>query len=189
MPNKILLVILSLVLCSSVVLAKPSYQRVLNQWTEKGSNYELDNLEARLIWKVTYKALPLRLRQLEERASFTRFTDKEKKKLEGAERKESAKYDDFFASIYAGSNTSYVVGKDVSLWKFTLELPDGTEVNASSVDKVKVTELVTYFYPYVTKWAKTYRIRFPKTITGNVKNFSLHMSGVPAGNTLKWKLK
>lgn len=168
--------------------AKQSYKKVLRQWTEEGSNYELDNLEAQLVWNVTYKGWPLREKQLSEQARFSHFSEREVLEKKIAEKSEFAQYDDFFASIYAGSSTLSQVGKNPKMWRFQLLLPDGQRIEALSVTKIKPNELDLYFYPYINKWSTTYLIRFPKSITPTTGQFELVLGGIPSGDTLTFKV-
>lgn len=177
------------ILIASVALAGSAYKRAVKKWTEKGSVYTFNDFEARLIWEVTYQSLDYRMARVQEEARLNHWTPVQRIKAEQEARQESLKTDKFFASIYAGSGTDKVVGKDPDLWKFLLVLPDGTQVPASSVTEVKKNELHQYYYPYIQKWSKNFIIEFPKTIQPDTKRFSLVLAGVPNGDQLTWKLK
>ena len=72
---------------------------------------------------------------------------------------------EFFLSV----STSRVEWNDLdknkeSIWRVTL-VGEGEEVVLGTVEKIRTTANIRAIYPYVTDFAKTYRVRFPLTTT------------------------
>ena len=49
-----------------------------------------------------------------------------------------------------------------------------------------VAQVERILYPYLSKWTKAYRARFPKMIEEG-KPFTLRFPGIPARSELVWK--
>ncbi len=174
--------------CSAWVIAKPSYRSVLKKWTRHDKVYVLDNLEARMIWHVTYLSDEFREARRQKMAELYQETDEEQQKCLQEDLSESKKYDVFFVGIYAGSSQFPEIGKNSGGWRLFLQTGSEEPVESVAFEKIPVTQVERMLYPYLDKWSKTYVVKFPKTISDG-DSFSLTMPGIPAKSTLTWMPK
>lgn len=183
------LLIVLLLLATPVLAKSKSYAEMLDKWTRHGSDYTVDNFEARLIWHATYQSREFRTARAEEKARIYQSSDAEKEGYLKTEKEEGDLYDDFFISLYVGSGAWLDVGKNPQIWKLVLILPGGGEVKPISINKVKTNSLQRLFYPYIDKWSPPYEVRFNKVLADDPKEFTLAFIGVPATSRLVWKFK
>ena len=143
-----------------VDLAPDDYEDVLASWTQDDKLY--DRLDSIMFVFATFHSPEFRKAFLlahadvygpgSETASHLTLTDPE------AEHEH-----EFFLSV----STARVEWNDLdknkeSIWRVTL-VGEGDEVVSGTVEKVRITANIRAIYPYVTDFAKTYRVRFPLT--------------------------
>jgi hypothetical protein len=141
-------------------LTPDDYEDVLDSWTEDDKLY--DRLDSIMFVFATFHSPEFRKAFLmahsdvygpgSETASHLTLTDPE------AEHEH-----EFFLSV----STSRVEWNDLdknkeSIWRVTL-VGEGDEVVSGRVEKIRTTANIRAIYPYVTDFAKTYRVRFPLT--------------------------
>lgn len=178
--------IAALVLLAAVpAAAKESYSSALKEWTRTGKVYVWDNMEARLIWNATYLSPDFREARREKLDALLEWTDAELMKQVRDDAEESAEYDVFFLSVYAGSSAAPEVGKDDGLWRVFLDTKHAS-VAPLQMERLPVTQVEKALYPHLDKWSRAYYVRFPKTLLPG-DAFTLRMAGIPAKSQLVWK--
>lgn len=161
-----------------------SYRSVLKAWTHQARAYTFDNLEMRVSWHATYLSPEFREARRNKLAEMQEWSDEEQNRFLQEDEVDLRKYDDFLVVLYAGSSAWPELGKETGKWRFALQ-QQGKIVRAVSIERVPITEAERTLYPYLDKWSKAYRIRFPKTIQeGNP--FELKMQGIPYRSQLTW---
>ncbi|HSA59474.1 MAG TPA: hypothetical protein VLJ37_07295 [bacterium] len=174
-----------LLIAAAQAAAKESYPSALKEWTRTGKVYVWDNMEARLIWNATYLSPDFRAARREKLDALLEWTDAELMTQVREDAEESADYDVFFLSIYAGSAAAPEVGKDDGLWRVFLDTK-GATIAPVQMERLPVTQVEKVLYPHLDKWSRAYYVRFPKTLhPGDA--FTLRMAGVPAKSQLVWK--
>ena len=145
-------------------LTADDYEDVLDAWTQHDKLY--DRLDSIMFVYGTFHSPEFRKAFLlahadvygpgSETASHLALTDPEvEHSLE------------FFLSV----STSRAEWNDLhknkeSIWRVTL-VGEGQDVVLGTVEKIRTTANIRAIYPYVTDFAKTYRVRFPlKTVSG-----------------------
>lgn len=179
------LLLLSLLVVATPALAGDGYKDALKKWTRQDKVYQLRNLEMRAEWHATYLSPEFRQVQLEKEQTLMSLLPEEVMARQDQATQQLKKYDEFFISIYAGSSEWRDIGKKTGLWRFLLEVPGKDPVKALSQQRVTDDVIIRKLYPYITPWAKTLILRFPKTITPG-ESFQLTMAGIPAESKLSW---
>ncbi len=165
--------------------AKSSYKSALKEWTRTGKVYVWDNMEARLIWSATYLSPGFRAARREKLDRLLEWTGEELTRKVREDAEESAAYDVFFLSVYAGSAVFPEIGKDDGLWRFFLDA-NGSTTEPAQIERLPVTQVDRDLYPHLDKWSRAYYVRFPKTLRSG-DAFTLRMAGIPAKSQLVWK--
>lgn len=144
-------------------LTADDYDDVLDAWTEDDKLY--DRLDSIMFVFATFHSPEFRQAFLlahpdvygpgSEATSHLMLTEPE-----------AEHYHEFFISV----STSRVEWNDLdknvgSIWRVTL-VGDGDEAVLGTVDKIKATANIRAIYPYITDFAKTYRVRFPLSTVG-----------------------
>jgi len=82
-----------------------------------------------------------------------------------------------------------------SIWRVTLEGQGGVRVDGT-VRRVKTSANVRVIYPYVTDFARTYAVRFPRTsatgeplITVATDQFVLRLTSAIGEARMTWRLR
>jgi hypothetical protein len=184
-PKKTVALALFLLVVPAGAGAGTSYKSALKEWTRTGKIYVWDNMEARLIWNATYLSSDFRAARREKLDALLEWTDEELARKVREDADESAAYDVFFLSVYAGSAVFPEVGKDDGLWRFFLDA-NGTTSEPAQVERLPVTQVERTLYPHLDKWSRAYYVRFPKKLR-EMDGFTLRMAGIPAASKLVWQ--
>jgi hypothetical protein len=185
MDSKKTLAVAAMLAIAVAAEAGTSYQSSLKEWTRTGKVYVWDNMEARLIWNATYLSPEFRAARREKLDALLEWTDGELATKIREDAEESAAYDVFFLSVYAGSAVSPEVGKDDGLWRLFLDTKSDA-VAPAQMERLPVTQVERALYPHLDKWSRAYYVRFPKTLRPG-EPFTLRMAGVPAKSQLVWQ--
>ena len=142
-------------------LTPDDYDDVLDDWTREDKLYNL--LDSLMFVFATFhspefrKAFLLRHADVygpgSEMASHLTLADPE-----------AEQYHEFFLSI----STSRIEWNDLdknkdSIWSVTLVGTDPQDTVAGTVERIRTTANIRAIYPFVTDYARTYRVRFPLT--------------------------
>ncbi len=84
-----------------------------------------------------------------------------------------------------------------SVWRVALVNDDGNEVLPVTVDALRdKRDMYAAFFPYISVFARTWRVRFPRAlpdgkplISSGTKVVTLRLSGPPGSVDLAWKLR
>ncbi len=183
MKNTVRWLLLCLLVSASA--GAESYRSILKDWTRKGRDYTVDNLEMRLAWQATYWSEAFRSARRERMAKLLEWSEEEAAGQRLQDEREARVYDEFFVGIYAGSNAYPEIGKETGEWRIALAV-EGTVIRPVLFERVQINEVDRQLYPYLTRWSKAFRIRFPKTIRPG-SPFALKMMGIPARSELVWQ--
>jgi len=74
-----------------------------------------------------------------------------------------------------------------SFWETFLTTDFGEDVQPLSVEEIKITPYWRVMYPFLERWAKLYRITFPKAALG--KKAYITMRSVVGDDSLRWKVR
>lgn len=170
------------------VFASPSYNSILKKWTRHESVYVWDNLEARVIWNVTYLSEEYREASRKKLGRLYEWSTREHQLHVAEDQKDLGEYDVFFVGVYAGSSQYSEIGKDTGRWRIVLDTGNGLEVEPAQFSRVTITEVERALYPYLDRWSQAYLLKFPKSVEAG-KSFRLRMTGIPARSELIWKVK
>lgn len=168
--------------------AEKHYKSALKGWTRDDEAYNWASLEARLVWYATYLSSTFRSAQLERYAELYDLASVDMLKRRREEAEDSRQFDAFFISVYAGSRQFPDIGKDRNLWRLVLETTDGRVVEPESWEEVPRNQVTRTLYPYIDRWSRTYKVKFPKIVTTATKRVRLKMIGIPADSILDWDL-
>lgn len=173
-------------------LTPEDYDEVLSNWTRKDEIY--DGLDSKLFVHVTFHSPEFR------RAFLLRHTDVYGKGSEEASRlmltsPEAEENLEFFFSASTASAGWNDFAQPDSIWRITLEGDDGEKVEGK-VEKRKITANLRVIYPFITDFAKTYAVRFPRmtamgkpVLSTTTQQFMLRIASALGEATLVWKFK
>lgn len=168
------------------------YTNVLRAWTRKDEIY--NRLDSKLFVWATFHSSEFR------RAFGLRYTDVYGPGSEEASRllltnPEAEELLEFFFSASTARPQLNDFDRETTIWRITLEGDDYEPVDGK-VEKIKPTANIRVIYPYVTDFARTYVVRFPRTtpsakplITVASKRLALRFRSAFGQATLVWNLQ
>lgn len=179
-----------LVLNSNRTLGADDYDAVLQAWTRSDEVYH--DLDRILFSHATFHSSEVR------RAFGLKHPNVYGPGSEEAARlaltaMDSEDWHQFFLSASTGDPSWNDFDRDDSIWRITLQVDQGPVVDGQ-VDRVKTSANLRIIYPFVTDYAKTYRVRFPLATEGEAlltpKSRIIRMSIISALGmaTLEWRL-
>ncbi len=179
-----------LVLNSNRTLGADDYDGVLQAWTRSDEIYH--SLDRILFAHATFHSSEVR------RAFGLRHPNVYGPGSEEAARlaltaMDSEDWHQFFLSASTGDPSWNDFSRTDSIWRVTLQVDQGPVVDGQ-IDKVKTSANLRIIYPFITDYAKTYRIRFPLATEGEAlltpKSKVIRMSIISALGTahLQWRL-
>jgi hypothetical protein len=167
------------------------YEEVLRRWTRGDEVY--DGLESKLFVHATFHSPEFR------RAFALRHTDVYGPGSEEASRllltsPEAEEQLEFFFSASTSSPGWNDFDRPDSIWRVTLEGDDHERVDGK-VLRLRASANLRVIYPFITDYAKTYTVRFPRTTPGGrpvISNMShkfvLRFSSALGTANLIWNL-
>lgn len=168
------------------------YEEVLERWTRSDKVYEL--LEGRLFVSATFHSPEFRQAFVLAHPNVYGRGSDEARRLATFEGGAEENFE-FFFSAYTADASWNDFGKDDSIWRVTLEGEDGERVDGA-VTRLKTNANLRAIYPYVTPWARTYSVRFPRTgaagqllISPAARHFTLRFSSALGEGVLTWHLE
>jgi hypothetical protein len=174
-------------------LTPDDYEDVLDAWTDEDKLY--DRLDSIMFVFATFHSPEFRKAFLlahsdvygpgSETASHLALTDPE------AEHSH-----EFFLSVSTSRPEWNDLDKNKeSIWRVTLT-GEGEEVVPGTVEKIRTTANIRAIYPFITDFAKTYRVRFPLTTVGgkpilsnNTGQLTLRIASALGSCELIWHLQ
>jgi len=154
------------VISTQAVRDQNQYAEAIKAWTRSGTIYRKFNTE--LLVTATYHSLPFRQAYVAAYAQAVQLTDEHKLSLweqQAAELKESH---EFLLAAFVPESDASDLANPGSGWRLYLETDGGDRLSPQDVRRIrKITPFITGFYPYVTPWAKVYKVRFPTRRPGS----------------------
>lgn len=178
-------------LTSTVPLTPGDYDEVLHDWTRHDEVYDV--LYRIAFFHVTYHSPAFR------RAFLVRHPDVYGPGSEEASRllltsEHSEEFIEFFLSASTANQRWNDLNRTDSIWRITLKSDDGEAVDGK-VERVKTTANLRAIYPYITPYANTYAVRFPRnTFTGepvltpSTEQLQMRVTSALGEATMTWRI-
>ncbi len=168
------------------------YDEILDRWTRHDRVYDI--LQTVLFVDATFHSPEFRVGFLARHRDIYGQGSEEARRLaltdEGAE--EGL---EFFISAWTPSDKNNDFEDADSIWRVTLEGDGGARVDGE-VRRIKTSANVRIIYPYVTDFARTYAVRFPRTtptgaavLTGATRRLTLRLTSAAGEATLIWEME
>jgi hypothetical protein len=167
------------------------YEDVLEQWTRRDEVY--DKLYSVAFLHATYHSPAFRRAFLVRHPNVYGPGSEEASRLM-LTRPEAENFHEFFVSVSTSNPKWNDLNRDDSIWQVTLTSDGGEPVDAD-VARVKTTANLRAIYPYITPYAKTYAVRFPRStftgqpvLTPKTKALELHVKSALGEASLVWRI-
>ncbi len=173
-----------------------SYRESIDKWTR--SRTAVRRFITILDVSATYRSWEVReayLRELTERKGLTEF---EQQTIRDREKREYYEYHEFVFSAYC-SNEEWLDFKGFNpYWKITLSNSEGVEIFPAGLTEIEINAGEKWlFYPFISKWQRTYSVKFPRVDTtgGNriispeIDFFRLNFRSLLGEVKLNWNVK
>ncbi len=96
---------------------------------------------------------------------------------------------EFIAGVYTGDKRWNDFEKQNSIWKVSLQTPDGRWIVPASIEKLKLDKMRdAHLFPFITEWKYVYRIAFPKQEMAGAANYTLRFTSMVGEATFTWNL-
>lgn len=142
------------------------YNQALKAWTRSGSIYRRFGTE--LLVTATYQSLPFRESYVSAYAQAQQLTQEQKEALWQRQLAEAGESHEFLVAAFVPESEATDLANPASGWRLYLEADRGDRVSPQDLRRVrKITPFITGFYPYVTPWAKVFKVRFPTRNPGS----------------------
>lgn len=181
-------------LLSTSELTAQDYDEVLERWTRTDRVY--DKLHSVIFADATFHSPEFRraflLRHQDIYGRGSEEADRLMLTAEGADEQL-----EFFLSAWTPDVKWNDLDDEESIWRVTLEdLRPGSEPVDGKVERIKTTANLRVIYPYITDFARTYAVRFPRAtasgdpvISGASEGFLLRIRSGLGQAELSWKLR
>jgi hypothetical protein len=136
------------------------YNQALKAWTRSGSIYRRFGTE--LLVTATYHSLPFREAYVTAYARAVQLGEEQKEALWQRQLAEVKESHEFLIAAYVPESEANDLANPASGWRIYLETDRGERLSPEDLRRLrKITPFITGFYPYVTPWAKVFKVRFP----------------------------
>jgi hypothetical protein len=154
------------VVSTQAVSDRSEYADALKAWTRSGRIYRTFDTE--LLVTATYHSLAFRRAYTVAYAQASQLDKKQEEAFWKRQVAEAQEFHEFLIASFVPDSVGSDLDNPASAWKLYLEVKGGDRVTPEDVRRIrKVTPLITGFYPYVTPWAKVYKVRFPLRDSGS----------------------
>jgi hypothetical protein len=148
------------VVSTQAVSDRSQYADALKAWTRSGRIYR--KFDTELLVTVTYQSLAFRRAYTVAYAQAEQLDKEQEEALWKRQVAEAQEFHEFLIASFVPDSVGSDLANPASAWKLYLEGQGGSRTTPEDVRRIrKVTPLITGFYPYVTTWAKVYKVRFP----------------------------
>lgn len=136
------------------------YTQTLKAWTRSGHIYR--KFDTELLVTATYQSLPFREAYVTAYARALQLTQEQKEALRQRQLAEAGESHEFLVAAFVPETEASDLANPASGWRLYLDTERGDRVSPQDIRRIrKVTPFITDFYPYVTSWAKVFKVRFP----------------------------
>lgn len=175
------------VLAPPLAEANPSYHALRRTWTKGARIYNLDTMDAVLIWKATFLSPEFQEAFRDRHGLIKHLSESEALRFRMEQEEKTQCCYEFFVSLYTKKDyKNFSLGAD-SFWQVALIGEDGKEIVARSVEVLPNDPYWRKMFPTLNRWSKPYRVLFPKENLGN--SWTLHLRSVAGSSELRWALK
>ena len=178
-------------LSTSAPMNAGDYDGVLSDWTRSEEVYDV--LYRIAFFHATYHSPTFRRAFLERHPNVYGPGSEEASRLM-LTRPEAENFHEFFLSASMANHKWNDLSRTDSIWRVTLT-SDGGEPVDGTVEYVKTTANLRVIYPYITPYARTYAVRFPRNsftgqpvLTPTTRSLELHIRSALGEATLVWKI-
>jgi hypothetical protein len=177
----------AIVLIFTSLAAHAGYRRELNRATEKGRLYHHTDWNAELIWHATFFSKRFRDAFIKQHEKVKHIEKVNALRFEAEQMNRQIKGWDFLVVMYTRERYKAFSTYEDSFWRIELATGTGQTIKPMSIEKLPITPYEEKMFPFIDRWSKAYRVRFPKVELGN--KIELTMSSVVGESSLKWKVK
>lgn len=158
------------------------YYRVVKEWTRSDEVYS--GFEGQVSAVATLKSRDWRRAYVQEKSTVFHWTAEKKENFARTMQDNAERNTEFFLALHGSDKDHARLKYDSSLWDVFVQTDEGERVYPMGIREVDTPPAeLSHFFPYVTRWKKTYTLTFPKV---REKDISLIITG-PAGKLdLHW---
>ncbi len=139
---------------------RSEFAHALKAWTRSGHIYR--KFDTELLITATYHSLAFRRAYTVAYAQAEQLDKEQKKAFWERQVAEAGEFHEFLIASFVPDSVGSDLANPASSWKLYLEAEGGSRLTPQDVRRIrKVTPAITGFYPYVTPWAKVFKVRFP----------------------------
>ncbi len=172
------------------------YEDVRENWTRTGDLITLSQLSSLLQATATFESWDFRWAYVVRYVEDYRLTLDQRRKLLDKTLNETESGHHFFVSITGGERRFNDLTKPDSAWIVRLIDNTGNEIAPDEIVAIKRPNVIERtYYPYITVFHRTFRIRFPRvnadgkpTIADNAEWFGLRFAGAQGSTELVWEI-
>jgi len=159
-----------------------AYYRVVKKWTRSDVVYS--GFEGQVSAVATLKSREWRRAYVQEKSTVFHWTAEKKENFAQTMQDSAERNTEFFVALHGSDKDHARLEYDSSLWDVFIRTARGERVYPMGIREVDTPPAESsHFFPYVTRWKKTYTLTFPKV---REKDISLVITG-PAGKLdLHW---
>lgn len=161
-----------------------SYFSALRSATESKEWFSADDLKANVVWNATYFSDKFRKAFIQEHIKRTYLDEREATLFTKEQEDDHAKYTEFFFGLYAKKPYRELSLSPASFWELILTTENGEVLKPVAIEVIKPTPYDQVMFPYLDRWSKGYRVKFPKVDQGD--SFTLTLRSVIGQVSQKW---
>lgn len=149
----------------------------------------LSEFEPVMTMRATLWDQSMREAYVKEMADHYRYSEEAEKKLAEEELKENESFFVFILSASTREPEWNEFERQSSMWRITLEDEGGKiQVDPESIRAISQRdEKAKYFYPSMSNFTRTYRVRFEKKALHDLSPIKLHISGARGHLLFEWQ--
>lgn len=187
MKRAFIIVILVLISIAFCLQAFAGYRTELRRATSRGGMYDLKTGNAKLLWSATLFTDDYRRAFAEKHIKIKYLNTVEAAVYMGEQENEQAREWEVILAMYTPkAYKEFSMEKD-SFWETFLTTEFGEDVQPLSIEEIERTPYWDVMFHFLERWAKLYRITFPKAALG--KKATITMRSVVGDDHLKLKVR
>lgn len=187
MKQRMVLILMAAITLAFAAEAHASYKSELNRSTRDESLYDLYTGNARILLKATLFTDRFREAFARKHAEINYMNAQESEAWMAEQERVQGREWDVFVSIFTPkAYTKFSLDPD-TFWTAYLTNNEGTSVYPLEVKKLDRTPYWQVMFPYISRWAKIYLVKFPKITFESSASFTMH--SVVGSRTLTWHFK